>query len=165
MKDFSFITASHPSYIENLYMGFKKDPGSVDEELRKFFEGYDFASSEFSGKSQVNGESGGREVRAEDVFPAAEVSKEINVYRYIKAFRRKGHLIAKTNPIRERKDRKANLGLENFGLEEADLDKEFQAGKIARIPHSKLRDIIKYLNDCYASTVGVEFTPVNDPQK
>ena len=45
MKDYSFITSSHPSYIENLYVDFKRDPETVDEELRKFFKGYDFAVS------------------------------------------------------------------------------------------------------------------------
>ena len=45
MKDFSFITSSHPAYIENLYSDFLKNPESVDADLRKFFEGFDFAVS------------------------------------------------------------------------------------------------------------------------
>jgi 2-oxoglutarate dehydrogenase E1 component len=43
MKDFSYITNQHPQYIENLYLDFKHDPSSVDPELKKFFEGFDFA--------------------------------------------------------------------------------------------------------------------------
>ena len=43
MKDFSYITNSHPSYIESLYSEFVKDPNSIDTELKKFFEGFDFA--------------------------------------------------------------------------------------------------------------------------
>ena len=43
MKDFSFITNSHPSYIEGLYQDFVKNPDAVDPEFRKFFEGFDFA--------------------------------------------------------------------------------------------------------------------------
>ena len=43
MKDFSYITNSHPAFIENLYQDFVKDPTSVDPELKKFFEGFDFA--------------------------------------------------------------------------------------------------------------------------
>ena len=45
MKDFSYITSSHPAYIENLYQDFIKDPKSVDPEMKKFFEGFDFAVS------------------------------------------------------------------------------------------------------------------------
>ena len=37
MKDFSYITNSHPEYIENLYRDFLKDPASVDPEIKKFF--------------------------------------------------------------------------------------------------------------------------------
>ncbi len=33
----------HPEFIENLYQDFLKDPNSVDPELKKFFEGFDFA--------------------------------------------------------------------------------------------------------------------------
>ncbi len=40
MKDFSYITSSHPAYIENSYTDFVKDPESVDVDLRKFFEGF-----------------------------------------------------------------------------------------------------------------------------
>ena len=45
MKDFQYITGSHPQYIESLYTDFTKDPNSVDPEMKKFFEGFDFAVS------------------------------------------------------------------------------------------------------------------------
>ena len=45
MKDFQFITSQHPQYIESLYQDFVNDPASVDPEMRKFFEGFDFAVS------------------------------------------------------------------------------------------------------------------------
>jgi 2-oxoglutarate dehydrogenase E1 component len=35
MKDYSYITSSHPAYIENLYQDYVKDPNSVDE-MKKF---------------------------------------------------------------------------------------------------------------------------------
>jgi 2-oxoglutarate dehydrogenase E1 component len=43
MKDFSYITNSHPAFIEGLYQDFLTNPESVDPDLRKFFEGFDFA--------------------------------------------------------------------------------------------------------------------------
>ena len=45
MQDFSYITQSHPAYMEGLYQQYAKDPQSVDPEFRKFFEGFDFAVS------------------------------------------------------------------------------------------------------------------------
>ena len=53
MKDFSYITSSHPEFIENLYQDFLQDPNSVDPDLKKFFEGFDFAIG--NGKVKTNG--------------------------------------------------------------------------------------------------------------
>src|SRR5258706_8493620 len=105
MKDFQYITNSSPAYIENLYNDFVKNPESVDIEMRHFFEGFDFAvSNNVAAPATTNGN--GKVVAA-----PSNLDKEFNVYQLILAYRRKGHLVAKTNPIRERKDRQANLGL------------------------------------------------------
>ena len=102
MKDFSYITHSHPAYIENLYKDFVQNPESVDPDYRKFFEGFDFAIS-----SLQNGNGKTVEVSPQPQFAAPfdvqQLSKEFAVYSLILAYRKKGHLLAKTNPIRERK--------------------------------------------------------------
>lgn len=159
MKDFSFITASHPSYIENLYLDFKKDPQTVDEDLRKFFEGFDFAVSS-DGYAAKNGNG-----TAKSEVVITNIDKEFRVYQLIEAYRRKGHLIAKTNPIRERKNRHANLELKYFGLSDADLEENFEAGKILGMPSTKLKEILAHLNKCYSSSVGIDFGYINDPEK
>src|SRR6185437_9947237 len=99
MKDFSFITNSHPEYIENLYRDFLNDPSSVDPEMKKFFEGFDFAFSNLSNKLQVNGATNETAVTAEKKAISADSfdwMREIRVYRLILGYRNKGHLIAKT---------------------------------------------------------------------
>ena len=52
--------------------------------------------------------------------------KEFSVLKLIQAYRAKGHLISDTNPIKKRKDRKANVELHYFGLDESDLETDFQ---------------------------------------
>ncbi|HTR30330.1 MAG TPA: hypothetical protein VMH27_13740, partial [Puia sp.] len=133
MKDFSFITNSHPAYIEGLYQDFVKNPDAVDPDFRHFFEGFDFAVTQ--GKlAAANGSPKANGTSANGTFsPAAPTStlttadgvdwkKELGAYRMILGYRNKGHLIAKTNPIRPRKDRGANLDLAFFGFTEEDLD-------------------------------------------
>ncbi len=162
MKDFSFITSSHPSYIENLYTDFKKNPESVDVDLRKFFEGFDFALSNQNGHAKT------AEASAPTVstgLSLTNLDKEFGVYQLILAYRKKGHLIAKTNPIRERKDRHANLALSYFGLNDNDLQTEFVAGKFAGLGTATLEKIINHLKKCYTESVGVEFSSLNDPEK
>ena len=111
MNDISYITNSHPAYIENLYHDFLKNPESVDADMRKFFEGFDFAVANANGKeakvamdtvaATCSNRSAGKRIFRISAYPG---------------LRKKGHLIAKTNPIRERKDRKANLDLKFFNL-------------------------------------------------
>lgn len=162
MKDFSYITSSHPSYIENLYTDFKKNPESVDVDLRKFFEGFDFAVSNQNGHVKT---SPATIAVPSTGLSVANLDKEFGVYQLILAYRKKGHLIAKTNPIRERKDRHANLALSYFGLTDNDLQTEFVAGKFAGLGTTTLEKIIEHLKKCYTESVGVEFSSLNDPEK
>src|SRR5688572_17037084 len=151
MKDFQYITGSHPSYIENLYNDFVKDPASVDAEMRKFFEGFDFAVS--SGLQPTNGAA--VKASAGVAVSGSQLDKEFAVYQLIQPYRKKGHLIANTNPIRKRKDRHANLELSYFGLSDADMDREFEAGRFLNIGKSSLKNILSLLQKSYASHVGV----------
>jgi 2-oxoglutarate dehydrogenase E1 component len=165
MKDFSYITNSHPEFIENLYRDFVKDPNSVDPELKKFFEGFDFAIG--NGKASSNGTSVATVAAPTETTSPATINwkKELGAYRMILGYRNKGHLIAKTNPIRERKDRDANLNLTFFGLGEDDLDKVFQVGERIGIGPSTLRNILAHLEKVYAYHVGIEFKYISNQEK
>ncbi len=161
MKDFQYITNAHPSYIENLYNDFVKNPESVDADMKKFFEGFDFAV----GNNLV--------ANGKPIAPAtaslnnnvANIDKEFAVYQLIQSYRKKGHLIAKTNPLKERKDRHAGLELSNFNLSDADLSTEFEAGKFLTFGKASLQNIISHLQKSYTHHVGVEYSALNDIAK
>ena len=154
MKDFSYITSSHPAFIEQLYQDFVQTPDSIDPDLRKFFEGFDFAISNLAGKPVSSP-------------PTNEIDwkRELGVYRMILGYRNKGHLIAKTNPIRERKDRNANLDLSFFGLSESDLNSFFYAGNLIGLGTVTLQEIKQHLENCYANHVGIEFKYISNQEK
>src|SRR5688572_26246231 len=121
MKDFTYITNSSPAFIESLYRDFVKDPDSIDPEMRKFFEGFDFAFANAVNGNKKNGNGvseltapGKTETEKEEiksdvaevpVLDANDWIRELSAYRLILGYRNKGHLVAKTNPIRTRKDR------------------------------------------------------------
>jgi 2-oxoglutarate dehydrogenase E1 component len=163
MKDFSYITNSHPAYIENLYNDFLKAPESIDPDIRKFFEGFDFAVSNGQIVSS-NGKTAAVSLPASTLSPI-DWENEINAYRLIVGYRNKGHLIADTNPIRPRKDRHANLDLSFFGFTETDLDKEFYAGNLIGLGTTSLRDIVSHLKKAYTSSVGIEFKYISNQEK
>jgi 2-oxoglutarate dehydrogenase E1 component len=160
MKDFQYITNAHPSYIENLYNDFIKEPSSVDPEMRKFFEGYDFAVA--AGQPASNGAT----VKvAGHVQAGTALDKEFAVFQLIQAYRKKGHLVADTNPIRKRKDRHANLELSYFGLSDADLDTPFEAGRFVNLGKTALKNILALLQKSYTQHIGVEYSSLNNEQK
>jgi 2-oxoglutarate dehydrogenase E1 component len=162
MKDFSYITNSHPAFIEETYKAFVQDPSSVDPDLKKFFEGFDFAVS--------NGHAGTgatESAATSSTTSSAGIDwqKEINVYRLILGYRNRGHLLALTNPIRPRKDRQANLDLSYFGLSDSDLSQTFQAGKFVGLGAATLKNILTHLQTCYTSSVGAEFKYISNKEK
>src|ERR1044071_608094 len=115
--DFSFISNAHPQYIEGLYTDYIKNPEGVDPEWASFFKGFDYAIGRNGGSSLSTASAATVTGKAVE---AGQLMKEFGVFRMILAYRRRGHLLATTNPIRPRKDRKPFLSLEDFGLAEAD---------------------------------------------
>ncbi len=168
MKDFQYITSQHPAFIESMYQDFLKNPDSVDPDFKKFFEGFDFAVS----NTVANGN--GKTVAAAPVTTSisekpvtvdVDWMREIRAYRMILGYRNKGHLLAKTNPIRTRKDRGANIELEFYGFTEADLDSTFHAGNLLGLGTTTLRNIYNHLEKTYASHIGIEFKYISDQKK
>jgi 2-oxoglutarate dehydrogenase E1 component len=167
MKDFQYITNAHPSYIENLYKDFVANPESVDADMKKFFEGFDFA---IGNGMVVNGKTATETNAVAAASSASTISvgnldKEFAVYQLIQSYRKKGHLIANTNPLKKRKDRHAGLELSNFNLSDADLNTEFDAGKFLNLGKTSLQNIVAHLQKSYTHHVGVEYSALNDIKK
>lgn len=162
MKDFSYITNSHPAFIEETYKAFVQDPSSVDPDLKKFFEGFDFAVS--NGQTGTGVAAAASETTSTNAA-GVDWQKEISVYRLILGYRNRGHLLSNTNPIRPRKDRQANLDLSYFDLSESDLSQTFQAGKFVGLGATSLKNILTHLQTCYTSSVGAEFKYISSKEK
>ncbi|MFI5172467.1 MAG: 2-oxoglutarate dehydrogenase E1 component [Chitinophagales bacterium] len=155
MDKFSYIANAEPQYIENLYERFKSDPEDVDAGWKQFFEGFDFAQSSI-GK---NGSHAGQKSSGHET----SIAEELKVYNLIHAYRSKGHLIANTNPLKQRKDRNAQLNLEQLGFKEEDLLKKFYSGFEIGKPDATLQEIINFLENCYCKSLGYEYTYIIDP--
>ncbi len=163
MDKYSYISNAHSSYIDEMYQAYQKDPASVDESWQRFFEGFEFSLNykgnggaapsnlATNGAQAVNGQ-------APDQF------KEIKCRNLIFAYRGRGHLLAKTNPVRERRDRRARLGLEDFFLEESDLDLTFQSGISLFQKPATLREIVERAKYIYTGSIGFEFMYIREPE-
>lgn len=155
MDKFSYISNAHGNYLDELYKAYKENPETIDDSWQKFFEGYEFSKEGGNGTSASN----------EGTVSIQHFDKEIMVRHLIHAYRTRGHLRSNTNPVRKRKDRKALLDLEDFGLSEADLDEEFEVGNIIiGIGRSNLRKIVATLKRIYEGTVGFEYMYIREPE-
>lgn len=144
--DFSFVSSSDNSYVDSLYSDYLRNPETVEESWRQFFRGFDYAAM----KSPTG-----------EVASSGEVTKEFKVAALINAYRTRGHLLAKTNPIRERKNRYPNLNHSDYGLTDADLDQKFAAGFMIGKAGASLKEIIAVLQQVYCGSMGVEYMHID----
>ncbi len=163
MDKYSYIANAHGNYIDELYEAYKKDPQSVDLSWQKFFEGFEFSQESYEMLPGQKSSSNGSPSPVADKPAAAAPTvgggnaKELNVSQLIHAYRSRGHLRSNTNPVRQRRDHKAYLDIADFGLSEADMDTEFDAGKEIGIGRASLRKIVEALRYIYLGTVGFEY--------
>lgn len=159
MDRFSFLNAAHTAYFADLYDQYLQNPDSVEPSWRAFFQGYDFGAESYSEEQEVS------TAAAPQVVVPENVKKEFQVVKLIDAYRTRGHLFTRTNPVRERRKYEPTLALENFGLSNADLDKTFEAGGILGIGATSLRNIISHLERIYCESIGVEYMYIRKPEQ
>jgi 2-oxoglutarate dehydrogenase E1 component len=177
MDKFSYISNAHVAYIDELYADYKNNPDSIDPSWKTFFDGFDFAITKFGDIEETaapkpsNGSTPGQTEPANGslatrgtIMDMEQLPKEIKVRALIHAYRSRAHLRSKTNPVRERKDRKALIDLEDFGLDQNDLNTEFQAGKEIGIGTIKLSKIVESLKIIYEGSIGFEYLYIREPE-
>ncbi len=145
-SNYSYLSNADPGYIDQVYQQYLSDPDSVDYGWLKFFEGFDFARTQYGDSPVASGDI-----------------KEIFVLNLINAYRSRGHLFTKSNPVRERRQYEPTLALANFSLSDADLDTVFQAGMEVNLGPAKLRDIVAMLETTYCHHIGAEYMFIREP--
>ena len=157
MDKYSFLNAAHTVYFAELYEKYKQDPDSIEPSWRAFFQGYDFGSETFGINGQV--------IDGVTTQVPEHVLKEFQVVKLIDGYRTRGHLFTKTNPVRKRRKYAPTLDIENFGLDNSDLDTIFNAGDILGIGPQTLREIRKHLEAIYCDSIGIEYMYIRKPQE
>ncbi|RME76563.1 MAG: 2-oxoglutarate dehydrogenase E1 component [Planctomycetota bacterium] len=147
-------------YVEALYRRYREDPNSVDESWRRYF-------------ARLGGNGDGalappvapirRSIFAGGCRSAATVDPDVmasarragradRVAQLVHAYRMRGHLYARLDPLGLHEPPARHFPLEEFGLDEGDLDVTFTAGGL----RGTLRELIELLEETYCRTIGVE---------
>lgn len=136
----SYAGRSNLEFLESLYNNYKTDPSKVGDEWRLFFEGVEF----------------GQGLAPKNLSASTGLSpKELEVYRFINAFRDYGHFEANLNPLSDSIKSFPDLSPPAFGIQEADLDKVYAVGEVVGLPGATLREILAHLRKAYCGTLTV----------
>jgi len=172
MDKFSFLNAVHAQLIDDMYAQYQKYPDSLEPSWKSFFQGFDFALENYGedhSDSAVPAGSAPVQYAQQAVTNNAvseDISKEFKVVNLIEAYRSRGHLFTKTNPVRERRHYFPTLDIENFGLSKEDLNKKFTSATQTGMPAAAtLQEIITHLQNIYCDSIGVEYMHIQNVEE
>ncbi len=189
LKEFeatSPFSGGNAAFIEELYEKYLLDPNSVATDWRSYFDTlkgreagdvpHSIVIDRIEQAQRLNGHA--YAPVAGGVDPKSE--KQAGVLKLVTAYRSRGHLAAKLDPLDLEhtfppSDLEA-LGLlprpsapdldpAFHGLSNADLDTEFSTGSLAGPQRLKLRDLVALLKATYANTIGAEFMHISDAEQ
>ncbi len=139
----SFATRANLAALEEFHERWRRDPASVDESWRAFFEGFELGLQRLA-------EQG------------TESTAQTKVVRLIAGYRELGHLQANLDPLSDPPPNHPQLELQSFGLSDADLDATFDASAFVGLKAMRLRDLIAVLRETYCRTIGYEYMHIHD---
>jgi 2-oxoglutarate dehydrogenase E1 component len=184
----SAISGGNAAFVEDLYEQYLADAQSVGPQWRAYFdalkgrEAGDVPHSAAVARIEAAQKLAGRG----SVAPIAAVpneaasQKQAGVLKLVTAYRSRGHLAAKLDPLDmdhafTASDLEAigllprpsapDLDPAFHGLNASDLDTEFSTGALAGPQRQKLRDLVARLEATYAGTIGAEFMHIADVEQ
>ena len=96
--------------------------------------------------------------------PASDMAvRQDRVDQLVRAFRVRGHMIAKVDPLGLPRPHYEELDPEYYGLGQADLNQVFSSRTISGTQSLSLAEILERLRNTYCRSIGVEFMHIHDP--
>jgi 2-oxoglutarate dehydrogenase E1 component len=183
--DFPLPTSLNLPFLEGLYADFLRDPNSVSAEWRRYFEGLDgprptrlgpsFEPSSIFDPPPMGGGRDGRDGsplrarggngRAPSALERrdAEIAQlQDRVDQLIRAYRVRGHLEAKLDPLGFPRPHQVELDPAFYRFTEADLERQVSTTSLAGATVRTLRDLLQRLRNTYCRSIGVQFMHIDD---
>jgi 2-oxoglutarate dehydrogenase E1 component len=157
-------------FVEELYAEYASGRGGVPEPWRQYFQALE------------NGERSNGEVRLRPSFrpssifnprpvrseapvvgdQARSVRLQDRVDQLIRAYRSRGHMIARINPLGFSREFPPELDPEYYGFTVDDMEREFSCESIHRDGPLPLSQILDKLWNTYCRSIGVEYMHIDD---
>ncbi|WP_332065215.1 2-oxoglutarate dehydrogenase E1 component [Bartonella sp. CB189] len=99
----------------------------------------------------------------QDIIQATRDS--IHAFMMIRAFRTRGHLRARLDPLQltEKREDYKELSPEAYGFTPADYDRQIFVDNALGLEYATIPQILDILNRTYCSTIGLEYMHISDP--
>ena len=169
----SLLDGGNSDYLEALYESYLRDPASVADEWRRYFDSLpqvdgvtrpDLPPSEVRAQFyRFQSQAAPARAASGDARSADHERKQIRVLQLINAYRFRGHRHAKVDPLdRWEAPEIDELRLDAHELSEADLDTPFHTGSLHGLGEAPLREILEALQKTYCGSIGAEYMHIAD---
>ncbi|MGA9540332.1 MAG: 2-oxoglutarate dehydrogenase E1 component [Methyloceanibacter sp.] len=180
----SFLDGANATYLAELYALYEADPASVSEDWRNFFANLGdeakIVIADAEGPSWGAWNRGRSWTDAAAAPPAAiapagaltqaealDAARDtLGARMLIRAYRTRGHLIAKLDPLRlTERGAHPELNPETYGFTPADYSRPIYIGGALGFEFADLGQVLAVLDKTYAGTIGFEYMHISDPEQ
>ena len=182
-KKTSFLNKSNSAFIEQMYVKYVNNDPNLPESWKKYF--IDIGDDINSIVKEVNGpswsprknkideskileneieilESQNKEIDQNDIV--ASNSNSIKAVSLIRAYRQRGHLLSKVDPLEMRESEYLDeLHPENYGFKKDDYSKKIYLDGVLNKEYSNIKEILYVLRKIYCGNIGYEYMHISNP--
>ena len=146
--------------LDENYSKWLDDPLSVSSDWASFFDGFEIGVAQSEEESAEGASSATKAVNLEDAVSGYFGKVVSLIYNY----RTLGHTQATINPLEPEMVKNPRLSLEQFGLTEADLNKDATSSFFKKGEKFTLKALIDALETTYSGNVGFEFMHIHNTE-
>ena len=180
----SFLDGANATYLAELYARYEAEPASVSEDWRHFFVNLgddaknviaDAEGPSWGAWNRAPSWKSGTPAAATAVAPTGALTQAealdaardtLGARMLIRAYRTRGHLIAKLDPLRLiERGAHPELNPETYGFTPADYSRQIYIGGALGFEFANLSQVLAVLEKTYAGTIGFEYMHISDPEQ
>ena len=172
--DPTILSGLNSTYIADLYEKWLNDPRSIDDDWNNWFADLKSNGSLNDIPTWARGKPYSFEApKAEKIQKSLSNEQvrqatidSLRAVMMIRAYRARGHLEAKTDPLNlEKVKEHPELSPEFYGFTDADYDRRIFIDNVLGLETATLRQILSTLKDTYCGSIGVEYLHIQDPEQ
>jgi len=182
----SFLQGSNSTFIKELYLKYLENPKAIPQSWREFFDGLDEdkedVQKEILGPSWARKKNNNLNIKTIDkdfvtdkqtVLEESSITQNnfekekeqsVKAIALIRAYRIRGHLIAKLDPLEMMERKYLNeLHPRDHGFKKEDYNKKIYIGEYMDRKYATVNELLSFLKKTYCSHIGVEYMHISDP--